>query len=67
MTTSWPRSLLLLPLALVGGALLLSACSGGGYRNPCDTRGTYESRQTCNNDLINFDRQLRGNRSFRTL
>ncbi len=67
MTSFWPRSALLLPLLLVGGALLLASCSGGGYRNPCDSRATYEARPSCNNSLIDFDRQLRGNRSFRTL
>ncbi len=64
-----PRKALLLPLLSLAAALLLSGCEGGslGYRNPCDSRPTFESRQACNNSLIDFDRQLRGNRAYRTL
>ncbi len=52
-------------IALIVAALLLSSCSG--YRNPCEKRATYEQRQACHNQLIDFDRGLRGNRSYRTL
>ncbi len=65
MTHSWPRKVLLLPLLLLSGALFLASCNG--YRNPCDNRATYESRQACHNSLIDFERQLRRNRPYRTL
>jgi len=55
--------LVLLTLALV--APVLAACEG--YTNRCDTAATSELRAQCRNSLIQYDQQLRGNRSYRVL
>ncbi len=57
------KTAILLFIVLLGAPLLASC----GFRNPCDTRPTYEARQACSNQLIDFDRQIRGNRAYRTL
>ncbi|MEO1191658.1 MAG: hypothetical protein AAFY02_07875 [Pseudomonadota bacterium] len=58
--------------SVVAGCLLLilvpAVLSGCGlYNNPCDQRATAEERAACRNQLIDFDRSLRGNRAYRTL